>query len=92
MYNKPKRKTLKTKCPICGINGEKAENQSTSVTRSLEPFAERRKCANCGHWAPLIVTSAIRPKRTLYKLGNLFNRYLSKDGILSDTSIFDAPN
>jgi hypothetical protein len=30
----------------------------------LEPFAERRKCANCGHWAPLIVTSAKRPKRT----------------------------
>jgi hypothetical protein len=30
----------------------------------LETIAVRRKCANCGHWAPLIVTSAIRPKRT----------------------------
>jgi hypothetical protein len=27
---------------------------------SVNPDGE--VCANCGHWAPLIVTSAIRPK------------------------------
>jgi hypothetical protein len=28
---------------------------------------KRLKCANCGHWAPLIVTSAIRSLLTLPK-------------------------
>jgi hypothetical protein len=55
----------------------------TTAHSSLEPFADRRQCAksdqssgkpegevcaNCGHWAPLIVTSAIRPKRTKQEL------------------------
>jgi hypothetical protein len=45
-------------------NHELASRNGLTAERSLEPFAERRKCAKSGHWAPLIVTSAIRPKRT----------------------------